>query len=61
MYYQIQILLISALLVLGIYELFQLTKLGSITANAMRFFVKWLYSLILTKKAWRDSYKYQHN
>lgn len=61
MYYQIQILLISALLVLGIYEIFQLTKLGSIVANTMRFITKWLYNSVLTKKSWKNAYKYQHD
>lgn len=61
MYYQIHFFLISILLVLGIYELFQLTKLGFISVNAMRFMVKWLYNLVLVKKSKKSAYKYQHN
>ena len=61
MVYQAQIFLITALLVLGMYELFQLTKLGRVLANAMRLSIKWLYSSVSTKKAWKNAYKYQHN
>ena len=61
MYYQLQIFLITALVILGIYELLQLTKWGKIGANWMIFSIKWLYSLVFTKKAWKSVYKYQHN
>jgi hypothetical protein len=50
MFYQLQIFLIVALLALGIYELFYLTKLGSIGLNFAKSSPKWLYSLVLTKK-----------
>lgn len=60
MFYQTQILLIAVLLILGSYELVQLTPLGNKLSSLTSFSVKWLYSLILTKKTWRSIYKYQH-
>ena len=61
MYYQLQIFLISALLILGIYELLELTKWGRLVTSTIRFSIKRFYSLVLTKKAWKNDYKYQHN
>lgn len=61
MYYQLQIFLMSSLLILGMYELFQLTKWGRVGINSIRFSIKWLYHLVMTKKAWKSDYKYQHN
>lgn len=60
MFYQLQISLIAILLVLGSYELLQLTTLGSRWSCFSRHSIKWLYGLILTKKAMRNIYKYQH-
>lgn len=58
MFFQTQILLIAILLVLGSYELIQLTPLGNKLLCLKSFSTKWLYGLILTKKAWRNIYKY---
>jgi hypothetical protein len=59
MFYQIQILLIIILLILGGYELLQLTPLGNKLLIFVGFSMKWLHALILTKKARRNIYKYQ--
>lgn len=59
MFYQLQILLIVILFLLGSYELFQLTKLGSRLISYSRISIKLFNRLILTKKAWRNIYKYQ--
>ncbi len=61
MYYPIHLFLISTLLILGIYELFQLTKLGIFVANVMRFTMKWFYNMVFAKKLKKNVYKYQHN
>lgn len=60
MFYQTQILLITVLLILGSYELMQLTSLGSKASSLISFSLKWFYGFILTKKAWRNIYKHQH-
>ncbi len=57
---QIHIFLISTLLLLGAYEIIQLTKLGSKYVTLISFLTRWYYTLILTKKAMRNIYKYQH-
>lgn len=59
MFYQIPISLIVILFILGSYELFQLTNVGIRLSSFSRISIKWLNRLILTKKAWRNIYKYQ--
>ena len=61
MYYQVEIFLISSLLILGIYEIIQLTKWGKGGVNSMRISIQRIYNLVLTKKAWKNEYKYQRN
>ncbi|WP_188770677.1 hypothetical protein [Emticicia aquatilis] len=55
-----QFLLIAILFVLGSYEILQLTILGDKISDFGSFTLKQLNSLILTKRAWRNIYKYQH-
>lgn len=50
MFYEIQILLIVILFMLGSYELLQLTTLGSWISSLANLLIKQFYSLILTKK-----------
>jgi hypothetical protein len=61
MFYKIEISLIVILLILGSYEILQLTTLGDRWSCFSRLSIKWLYGLILTKKAMRNMYKYQHH
>ncbi len=56
MFYQIQIFLIVALLLLGTYELFQLTKLGRASVSYMRFFITRFNGLFSVKKSWKNKY-----
>lgn len=58
LYYQLQIFLISALLIIGFYEILQLTQLGKILVNAVRFTKKRYYDYVLAKKTWKNTYKY---
>ena len=60
MFYKIEISLIVILLILGSYEILQLTTLGDRWSSFSRLSIKWFYGLILTKKAMRNMYKYQH-
>jgi len=59
MFYKLEILLIVILLILGSYEVLQLTNLGNRWSCFSRLSIKWLHGLILTKKAMRNMYKYQ--
>ena len=59
MFYQLQIFLIVALLLLGTYELFQLNRWGKVWVNSSRSLIKRIYSFVLPKKTFRSLYKYQ--
>lgn len=59
MYYQLQIFLISTLLIIGLYEILQLTQLGQILTNAMIILKKKYDNFIWTKKTWKNAYKHQ--